>query len=117
VDPQRGQPLLGHRGREIAFVREEFAKERVSEFRHRLTVVGITWRERSPQYLAPVIDDEVECKAKEPPDRGAALRRQVRKDFRLGDPAVMAHRQCRRLHTGGTRTGAIALAEIRTQWP
>ncbi len=117
MDPKRRQQLLGQCGRDIARVREEFAKERVGEFRHRLTVVGIPWRERYPQQLALVIDDEVECKAKEPPDRGAPPRRQVRKDFMLGDPAVMAHYQCRRIHKGGARTGAIALAELRTQGP
>ena len=56
-------------------------------------------------------------KAQAPPARGAAPRRQVRQALMLGDPAGMAHRQGRRLHQGGTRTGAIALAEIRTQGP
>ena len=39
--PQRHQQLLGQRGRDVARVRDEFVKERVSALRPRLTGGGI----------------------------------------------------------------------------
>ena len=63
----------------------------------KIPVIHIPFGEEEGNDFVPVINDEVEFKAVELPNRTKASFRNILKGFMLMDPAVMAHFQMRRI--------------------